>query len=221
MKKSILFLVLFVLATGAFAVDISLDAHLSTIVFNPALESALAIPSIGVGIGIGPVDILTNFELSIERDKTNSGSGDQVHRQSIFGILPGVAFNAAMAEKLTLSFPFFMKIYILGERFGYSSTPPDEVLKKNVRVGFGIDAGARAYYALTQNWSIYAGFQADILSIYGKGKSTNYGGKKTDGSTSSMYWFNSGSIDLGIKYTIGNKSKAEKVEDEENIEDEE
>jgi len=123
-------------------------------------------------------------------------------------------------DKITLSFPIFMKIYVISNRMKYSSTPPDDWNKKHTRGGFGIEAGARTTYALNQNWSVYGGFQAELFSIYGKGRLTTFGGKKSDGTIRDLYWFDTGSIDLGIKYTFTKKEKAKAKEIDEETEEE-
>ena len=202
MKKIALVLVLFALATGAFAQKISLDGHLSTCVFFPVSDSGVVMPSIGVAVDVGPVDILGNIELWISSEKTKSGSGDETHRRLVFGMYAGVAPKIMPVDKLTLSFPCFLKIYIIGEGMRYSYTVLDETPKRYVRGGFGFEAGARTTYAFTPNWGVYLGAQAELMSYYGKGRNTNFGGKKSDGTTSNLYWFDTGSIDLGIKYTF-------------------
>ena len=202
MKKVIFALVLSVLAVGAFAQKVSLDAHLSTSPFYPALESGIVLPSIGIAVDVGPVDILGNLELSFSREKANAGSVDETNRETFFGIYAGVAPKASLADKTTLSFPFFMKVYIISNRVSYSSTPDDDDAKKFTRGGFGMEAGARAAYAITPKWSAYLGVQAELFSIYGKGRYTTFGGKKIDGTDSSLYIFGTGYIDLGVKYAF-------------------
>ena len=204
MKKTIVLLVMFTLATGAFAQKVSLDMHLSTYAYYPALDSAIVMPSIGVAVDVGPVDILGNFELGISAEKTKSGGspGDHTHINSVFGINLGVAPKAKPTDKLTLSFPIFLNIYVVGQRERYKGTPPDSWTKKYTRGGFGFDAGARTSYAFSEKWSAYAGFKAELFSFYGKGKSKTFGGSKSDGNTINRYWFDTGSIDLGVTYTF-------------------
>ena len=106
-------------------------------------------------------------------------------------------------DRLTLSFPCFFKFYLIGTSFKYSSTPNDDVTKRATVGAFGFDAGARLTYAFNQKWSVYTGANAELFSFFGKGRVTNYGGKKSDaGSTTKTFWFDAGSIDLGIKYTF-------------------
>jgi len=202
MKKTIIALVLFSLAVGAFAQKISLDAHLSTSAFYPILESGIVLPSVGIAVDVGPVDILGNLELAISQDKTKSGSAEETNRSTLFGFYAGVAPKVSPADKVTLSFPFFMKVYIVSNSVKYSTTPSDDEPKKLTQGGFGLESGARAAYALTPKWSAYLGVQAEILSFYGKGRVTTFGGKKYDGSTSNFYVFSTGYIDLGVKYTF-------------------
>ena len=202
MKKTIIALVLFSLAVGAFAQKISLDTHLSTSTFYPVLESGIVLPSVGIAVDVGPVDILGNFELAISQEKTKIGSEYETNRETLFGFYAGVAPKASPADKVTLSFPFFMKIYVISDRVKYSTTPDDDDPKRFTRGGFGFEAGARTAYALTPKWSAYLGVQAEILSFYGKGRTTTFGGKKSDGRTSNFYVFSTGYIDLGVKYTF-------------------
>ena len=204
MKKAVFILILFALAAGAFAVDVSLDAQLSSTVFNPYLTAlggtGYAIPKIGVGIDVGPVEILANMLLQIFRN--NFRNPDRSETLSIFGMYFGVAPKLKMEEKLYFTFPIYFKTYIIGQRARYSYTVPDPTPKTNVLGAFGIDAGGRAYYRLTEKWSAFLGFQLELMSFFGKGRTTDYGGKKTDGVTTDLYWFDTGYIDLGVRITF-------------------
>ena len=194
---------MFALAAGVYAVEFSLDFHLSTSPSVPALDgNGMAIPSIGFGVGLDPIDLLFNLEFMHIRKKTSDSGSSMTDSDTLFGMYFGAAPKLKPAERLTITFPGFFKIYIIGNRNKYSDTPADGTYKNFIRGGFGVDIGSRAYYALSQRWSVYAGFQAEVFAFYGKGKSKFYGGDSSDGNVTDTYWFDTGSIDLGVKFTF-------------------
>ena len=205
MKKALVILVLLTMAATVFALDVSADAQLSSSVFNPAFESGLAMPKLGVGFDLGRLELLANMALWIKREKELDAApwgGDVSTRLMLFGMYFGAAPKLPVVEKLHFTFPIYMKVYIIGNRWTYSKTAPDGRPKTHVSGAFGFDAGARAYYNITEKWSAFLGFQAELFSFYGKGRATSVDGKKSDGDTINMYWFDTGTIDLGIKYTF-------------------
>ncbi|MCL2129986.1 MAG: hypothetical protein FWH35_06505 [Treponema sp.] len=203
MKKFIFVLIMFALAAGVYAVEFSLDFHLSTSPYVPAFEGhGAALPSIGFGVGLDPIDLLFNMEFMHIRQKESDSGSSMTGSDTLFGMYFGVAPKIKPMGNWTISFPGFFKILLIGNREKYSDTPPDGTYKNSIRGGFGFDIGSRAYYALSQRWSIYAGFQAEVFAFYGKGKAKFYGGDSSDGNVTNTYWFDTGSIDLGVKFTF-------------------
>jgi len=194
MKKISLVLVLFILAAVAFAeTQLFLDVHYS-------LLGELAGPGITMGFGKEKFDILTSFDLWVERDY--SGSTETTTISFWHGLYVGIAPKAAVSEKLTLSLPILFKFY----RHAYIEKEDNPGGKKTEGQNhLRLDAGARAYYAVNQRWSVYAGFQMNIIEVAGANK-TKLSGSFTDDTydddTFGLSSFRDGSIDLGVKFNF-------------------
>ena len=199
MRKKFFILVFLALTTAAFAqTKIGLTGHLSA-------SNNGAWPSIGVEIDVGPVDILAELEFWVDRDSFTGGEGSWSSWALEF--YAGIAPKVEITEKLTLSIPILAKIFHYKEGYNFKGNRyiPDGMKGLSYN-GFGLDLGARAYYALSKRWSIFAGFQVAAMTYQGEGKgkawsSTGYIINVTE-NMSEMYFFNSGSFDLGIKFTF-------------------
>jgi len=201
MKKIFVIVGIVLISTGAFAqVPVSLSGHLS-------LYGSSASPGIGVGIDVGPVDILAELDFGMSRFNDYIGDPDESTETSWYlRFYAGVAPKVEVTEKLTLTLPILLKFthYASGLEFKNNYYSPG--IKELSYNSFGLDLGARAYYALSKSWSVFAGFQVAAITYRGevKGKAWNSGGyifNITDNS-SEMYILDSGSIDLGIKFTF-------------------
>ena len=194
MKKIVLILILFTLAAGAFAeTQLFLDVHYS-------LLGELAGPGITMGFGKEKFDILTSFDFWIERD--SDGSAKTTTISFWHGLYVGIAPKAAVSEKLTLSLPILFKFYRHAEITKKDDPGGKETVGQN---HLRLDAGARAYYAVNQRWSVYAGFQMNLIEVAGANKtkrSGSYGDETFDDDKFGLYSFKDGSIDLGVKFNF-------------------
>ena len=204
MKKIVLVLALFALATGVYAQAISLDLHASTFAsryfYLPGLGSVSTpsvAPSIGIVADMGNVDLLANvdFWLDIYNDKNYNDKTTYW----ILGIYAGVAPKLDMTERLTLTIPILAKFIHGGIKYKDKTYSDELKLGQNI---FGLDLGGRAYYALGQRASVWMGFQVAVLEFWPeasiKVKSGGYSGSGKSGETD-FYFFNGGTLDFGIK----------------------
>jgi len=197
MKKIALVLVLFALAAGVYAQSkVSLDVHYT-------LLGELGDPGglgIGVGFDRGTFDILTGMDFWVEWD------ADRKDKTSTIGFDHGMYFSIApklaVAEKFSLSFPILLKFY------RHSITIKEDDPSGKTKTGqnhLRLDIGARACYALSQRWSIYTGFQLNIIEVAGANKtkeSGSFGSGSYGDDAFGLYTFRNGSIDLGVKFNF-------------------
>jgi len=194
MKKIVLFLAIFALTMGAYAQSkVYLDVHYS-------LLGELAGPGITLGFDRGKFDILTSFDFWVERDSDSSTNTRTIGFWH--GLYFGIAPKVAITEKVTLSLPILLKFY------RHADITKESNPSGKTRIGqnhLKLDAGARAYYAVNQKWSIYTGFQLNIIELAGANKTTlsgSHGSGSSGDGTFGLYSFKSGSIDLGVKFSF-------------------
>ena len=194
MKKMAFGFILFALAAGAFAeTQYFLDLHYS-------LLGELAGPGITMGFGKKKIDILTSFDFWVERDLDRNAETRIIGFWH--GLYFGIAPRAAVSDKVTVSLPILFKFY-RHSTIEISENPggKEKIGQNHLR----LDAGARAYYEVSQRWSIYTGFQLNIVEVAGANKTTrsgSYGSGSSDDNTFGFYSFKSGSIDLGVKFNF-------------------
>jgi hypothetical protein len=207
MKKTIAFLGMLALGSVTFAQQFFIDGSIDT-----DFESAT--PTIGIGIGFDPVDIMAGINFAFYDDKYEYGSPYSVYgfseKWNSVGIYAGVAPKALSTEKWTLSFPLLVQI-----RFGESSGVDYDDSRISVESGdlehsshFGIDflAGARAAYALSEQWSIFAGCIFNIV-VSTQYENTYYMTTSQTGGTYSRTenytgWLEGGKVQLGVRFTL-------------------
>ena len=202
MKKILLVLVILGLTTAVFAQNVALTGHLST-------GSSGVSPSIGAAFDMGTLDILAEIEFAMRRYTNYIGEpNERTSTTWLLGIYAGVAPKVEMTERLTLSVPILVKfIYsAYGRKFKDSSwytLGGDKDWSYNT---LGIDAGARAYYALSQKWSVFMGFQAAVITYIGETEGNEWvsggGTIKWKSADSELLFFHTGTIDLGVKFSF-------------------
>ncbi|MCL2129490.1 MAG: hypothetical protein FWH35_03950 [Treponema sp.] len=194
MKKIALVVVLFALTMGVYAQSrVSLDMHYT-------LFGELEGPGFSLGIDLGKLDFLTSFDFWVERDSDNIT--DDVIINFWHGMYVGIAPKAAISEKVSLSFPIFLKFYRHSEIIKRDNPEGKEKIGQN---HLRLDAGARAYYAVSKKWSIYTGFQMNLIEIAGANKtrrSGSFGSGSSDDGAFGLYSLKSGSLDFGVKFSI-------------------
>ena len=200
MKKVLLVLVLFALAaSGAFA-QVALDSHLSLSNFQGEF---LFIPSLGVNIDLGAIDIIIGTEFMLNANRSGIGSGTIAKTKNWgLGIYGGVAPRLAESGNLRLTLPLLLKMTYVAERNSNSS---NDDFNRFGNMAFDLAAGPRAYYAFSPKWSGYLGFEMIVMGFEGKGKGKAKMGGTTstsDGTETNFYIFPGGSIDLGLKFTF-------------------
>jgi len=213
MKKLALFLVLCTLggATLAFG-QVSLDMHLSMFPYPNAISKtgtgysyarSGVVPSVGIGVNVGPVDILGGIEFSMERFTDNDGEDwESATTEIAFGIYAGVAPRAEVTQNLTLSFPILGKFSHYSAKIKYEKSAYEAGIEKLTYNTFEIDLGARAYYAFNQKWSVYTGVEVIAMRIVGEGEATPFTGSSSKDKAKYLSFLYGGSIDLGVKLTF-------------------
>jgi hypothetical protein len=204
MKKIYVVFGLLVMTSGVFAQTFSLGGHLAT-----NFENVLS--AFELEINFSKVDVLAGvsfwrYQDEASYDNYQTFNTDSKLDERWFKIFAGFAPKVAATEKLTLSFPLLAKIqfrddsFSFEDEFVYSSTSP----KKAAYSGYGFDFGARIYYALTKNWSIYGGtimnavYIADNKYTYWKGSSVETYTRENKTTT----WFTDGLAEMGVRLTF-------------------
>ena len=198
MKKSILVLVLIAFVTvGAFAQGFFLDAHYS-------YGSQVSNLAFGVGYDMGGFDILANIELNFYgHEGVRVEPYDQnVYRSAtyfLFGIFAGIAPKFDVSDNVTIAFPILGKIIFYNYDYKYSNYITNSTVTSST---FGIDAGARAYYALNDRFSVYTGFQICVFDFDGKDNYRYSNGSTSEGTATYFRILHRGSLDFGIKFNL-------------------
>jgi hypothetical protein len=207
MKRVFVFFGMLALASAACAQQVFLEAHAAT-----NFESVA--PSIGGGVGLGPLDILAGASFSFSTDKFEYGSlytdSNYAEKAHSVGIYAGAAPYAPVGEKLRLSFPLLLQI-----RFGGTSGK-DYVnpfllvnrhdLEHSSRFGIDFLAGARASYLLSAQWSLFTGFLFTLFE-YTQYKNTYYDTDDQNGRTYARIenfigFFRNGKVQFGVRFTF-------------------
>jgi hypothetical protein len=178
-------------------------------------------PEIGVGYGLGSLDILggvnVNFSTRTNEPEEVNGNVTESDNYSIsvytIGVYAGAAPKVSLTGNWSLSFPLLAQFRFSGD----SGREYDNPKKVNMSGGntdknagsttFGLDfkAGGRAAYSLSEHWSLYLGFLANVIS-WEQQKQERYTGSTADDgtelatTTSRFYIFNGGKFQLGVSY---------------------
>lgn len=199
MKKVLLVLVMVGLAGTAFAgVDVSLTGQATT-------DADSIWPMIGLEIDVGKLDILFGFEFGVSKTREHIGDPNQSSVSDWkFGFYGGIAPEVDVSDKVSVSFPILLRFLHHGEKHRYKDshyeTPID--WKKTGYNVFGIDLGARTYFAVSQRWGIFGGFNATVFSVRGRTKTTNFAGNSSKDDSALTTFLYNGTIDLGVKFTF-------------------
>jgi len=205
MKARVFVLVMLIVASTAFAqVTVSLTGQATTGWFVMT-DGIFIWPGLGVEVGVGPVDILAEFEFGIHKERYLKGDPGQYSGSLWYlGISAGVAPKIGITDKVTVSFPFMLKLIPNGERLRYKDKRYEVggTVKKATNLVFGIEAGARTYFAITPKWSVFTGIQAVLFSVQGQTKSTAFNGTTAKDKKTTTNIFDAGSIELGVRFTF-------------------
>jgi len=199
MKKMVFILAVFFLAAGVYAQGVSLDLHYSVFGEVGTVVGTWGAPSVGIAVDMGKFDILGNVDFMLRRSAVSS---NERNIDLGFGLYAGIAPKAAVSDNVTLSFPILLK-YIRTSETRKQDTPSGR--RKTGYNILGFDAGARAYYALSQRWSIYTGFQVGIMDFTTRTKTTrhgSYGSGSSKADDNSFYFFGMGCVDFGVKLSF-------------------
>jgi hypothetical protein len=204
MKRFYFFMGMVIIGSPLFAqVGVSIDGHLAT-------DFASIAPTIGLEINLSRIDILggttfwfNNLKRTYTNYQTYNSNGTQFEYR--FEFFAGIAPKVALTEKWSLSIPVLAKIYFREDtlKFESSHTYATDSPKNVTYFGYGLDFGARTYYALNQKWDIYAGILWELVSMqhntytYWKTVNTTY--TREDNI---MIWFDRGKFELGVRFKV-------------------
>ena len=230
MKKGVLILALFAMVTaGAFAqdVDVSLELRVSRLGSDLALggfdyiEGLIPMPSVipmpntipglGVAIGMGSIEFLLDLEFWRVSDNseysvtgfTEEMSGAFNH----FSIAAGAAPVVSATERLTLTFPIMLQFSRLSLNGTFSETDEYTAEFRFARNLFGINLGARTYFSLHQNWSVFLGAQiAAFTAYFTPTAEVRYAGVTVNlmenTTNRTVAFFHTGRVDLGVRFSF-------------------
>jgi hypothetical protein len=205
MKKSMMLAILLAICFNAFAqAKVSITGHLAT-------DFSAVAPTVGLEFNFNRIDVLTAANFWVY-------SSDRIHKnyqyyttdnnlsESRFEFFAGVAPKAVITEKWSLTFPILAKVHFRTDALEYeNSAVYSSDSPKNVEYfGFGFDIGSRTYYALSQQWNIYAGF---LFGIFSKQNQKRTYWKESANDTYTMEYdttvlFDYGELELGVRYTF-------------------
>ena len=207
MKKCVLVLVMFALAISAYGQTFSIDLHAwrYNSVFRGVLTTSTILPSIGVAYNIGSMEILSEVEFWNTTAKIESLVTANI---TSFSISAGIAPIFDVTEKLFFTFPIlgrFSRVggsadIDLGDIFDFDYFDEFDKLKIGTN-SFGLDLGVRLYYLLNSNWSVFTGAKIKAIN-YGGNPSITMGSFSESIDFSTIQFFNSGSLCLGIRYSF-------------------
>jgi hypothetical protein len=204
MKRFCFFTGMLIIGSTVFAqVGVSIDGHVAT-------NFTGVTPTIGVEINLNRIDILvetTFWFYNSERTDTNyeTYNSDCTQFEYCFEFFAGIAPKVVITEKWSLTIPLLVKRYFRTDTLKYensrvySTTSP-----KNVAyLGYGLDFGARTYYALNQKWDVYMGIMWELVSIqhikytYWETADTTYT-REYD----TTIWLDNGKFELGVRFKV-------------------
>ena len=146
------------------------------------------------------------YQNEVSYDNYQNFNVDSKVEERWFRIFAGLAPKVAVTEKLTLSFPLLAKIQFRDDAVGYEDDRvySKDALKEAEYSGYGVDFGARVYYALTKKWSIYGGAIMNVLYI-ADNKYTYWKNGPDDTYTrrnNTTNWFTGGQVEMGARVTF-------------------
>jgi hypothetical protein len=195
---------LLVMGSSVFAQTFSFGGHLST-----NFEGVW--PAFEIGINFSTVDVLAGvsfweYQEEVSYDNYRSFSTDNKLDERWIRLYAGFAPKVRATEKLALSFPLFAKIQFRNDAFGFEDdlVYSEDDLKKADYFGYGLDFGARVYFALTKKWSVYGGAIMNVVYI----ADNKYTYWKDDPDetytreTKSTSWLIDGLVEMGVRVTF-------------------
>lgn len=203
MKKFLLFLVIAVLASTAFAQGFSITGQASTGI-DRDFEGYVywnAWPVIGMEIDLGNVDILAGVRFWVHSLREDKGTvNDWTTINWSFGFYGGIAPEVDITQKASLSFPILFEF----NHIGYKNKPKNgtPLIKKWGYNRIAIDLGARMYYNVTEKIGVFGGFKVSALTLYTQTKASYTSGSTFKTGDINLLFFRMGTIDLGVKFTF-------------------
>lgn len=168
-------------------------------------------PILGLELNVSSLDVIAGIGVRYYKNEASYANyeifnTDNTINHNYFFINLGIAPKAAVNDKIALSFPLLVKMHYntYSRDYKLSSVYIPDGLKKGYYFGFGFDAGARIYYALTPRWSIFTGALAQILLhtnnryIYWKENPAETYKRENIANG----WFDNGYMELGIRLTL-------------------
>jgi antitoxin component YwqK of YwqJK toxin-antitoxin module len=191
--------------TALFAqVQFSLSGHLAS-------NFSSVTPTIGFEVNFGKIDILVNANFWIStQERTDKNyqtfNTDSELKENRFEIFAGIAPKVGVTDKISLTFPVLAKVSFRNGLLEYDSSTvySSDTVNSVGYLGYGLDAGARAYFYLNPKWDIYAGFLFEMFSI----NNNKYSYWKTSPTSTYMretktaVWFDNGEIELGVRFKV-------------------
>ena len=220
MKRVLLALVCAALVgTSAFAQKFSLGAHASAgqwLYLPEEMDIGFHVwPAIDLAVELDKVDVLFEIDFGITKMSELQSTTITLpiigsfpvqwvedYTFWILGFKGGVAPKLKASDKVTFSFPIWLKFIHIGYKADIPSLFNIGEAKNGGRNVFGIDLGARAYYAATEKVAGFIGFQVPLFAAASQMKGDLYGGGTFKNKDSQFHMLNSGAIDLGVKFTF-------------------
>jgi hypothetical protein len=164
------------LATGAFAVDVSMD--MAANVGNPEGSGGFTLePNVGVDLGLGKkFDVMAGLKFNM-----NIGIGsDAKHDRGWVTIIPyaDLWFPVLQTDKIKFG-------PLVGGQVGIRVPTGDD--SGDTKFVLGIPFGARLQYELNENWGLYTGFKSYLINF-------------TFGDDGRFQMLSGGDVQLGINY---------------------
>ena len=179
MKKKILLVLVLValVSTGAFA-QLALEGNLN---FNGREISQ----SIGISYALPSFDILAGFNFGFYRVSGKIEGYSFSDSDVFFGLYGGIAPRVVESNNWTLSLPLLANFY------SYLDV-----------LAFGLTAGARAEYSLSQNWSIFGGLSLNIFTWVRRDDYEIIMGYPFYYKVNGIAIFDGGFMQFGVKYSF-------------------
>jgi len=216
-KKVLLLLILMAFVAGGAFAQLAVEGGVSMI-GNDFFTSFGDInllglqPTVGVVFSLSSFDVLAGLSFSISTyNEVDNGPPKQEisYNTNSLGIYAGIALRMLETEKWSLSLPLLARVSF-GGKSEDKATPALSTGWPNIDAGYsffeiGLRAGAKAEYAFSNQWSLFTGILIDVVSWNQtevrdwKGSTTADGVEKI-GTIDNLSVFNSGVIQLGIKY---------------------
>ncbi|MCL2810239.1 MAG: hypothetical protein FWD24_09305 [Treponema sp.] len=179
MKKKILLVLVLValVSTGVFA-QFALEGNLN-------FSGQNFTQSIGITYALPEFDILAGLNFGFYSVKVKVAGISSSDSDAFFGLYGGIAPRVVESDNWTLSLPMLANLSSYLDVFA-----------------FGLTAGARMEYSLSQNWSIFGGLALNIFTWVGQEESQEIMGYIISYKIDATAIFDGGFIQFGVKYSF-------------------